>query len=684
MAKRPSDEEYLRAEELRNAIRYHNDQYFNQDAPEIPDSEYDKMLVELRALEDAYPTLISADSPTQRVGGSVSTAFSPVRHARPMMSLDNAFSDEELAAWVERLVRLTEAIDAATLGFSVEPKVDGVAMSLTYRNGRLVQAATRGDGVTGEDVTANVATIKTVPHVLNGDGSELAELIEVRGEVYLRHDAFAKMNERALKEGTKTFVNPRNAAAGSLRQKDPTITAQRPLSFFAYQLGEVSAGALAMPKEQSGVLAWLKRAGFSVSAEAQKVKGLEGVLKKCQQLQAKRHTLAYEIDGAVIKVDDLSLQGQLGATARAPRWAIALKFPPEERTTKLIDIEVSVGRTGRVTPFAVLEPVFVGGSTVGVATLHNEDQVALKDVRPGENVIVRKAGDVIPEIVGPVKGGSRRPSKWKFPAQCPSCGGPLTRLEGESDTYCTNLDCPAQRVQKIVHFASRGGLDIEGLGEERVVQLVDAQLVSDPVDLYKLDVASVAALERMGEISANNLIGAIEGSRSQPLSRFLVGLGIRHVGPVAARALSSRFVTLSALMSASSEEIGAIEGIGPVIADSVVSFFSNPANASALDRFVASGVNPVEPVVANDIAQTLLGKAVVVTGSVSGYTRDEAQEAIVRRGGSSPGSVSKKTFCVVVGDAPGASKTEKAEALSIPIVPAERFEELLQSGEIPS
>lgn len=667
---------------LREQIGYHDSRYYEHDAPEIPDADYDQLMIELRALEAQYPELITPKSPTQRVGGSAVTTFAPVRHSQPMMSLDNAFSPEELEAWVERIVRLTPKLEPEQIAFSCEPKVDGVAMSLLYRDGDLVQAATRGDGVTGEDVTANILTIATVPRRLVG-ANRPPSLIEVRGEVYLSHAAFGAMNERAQKEGTKPFVNPRNAAAGSLRQKDPSITAMRPLAFFAYQIGEVDGEAEWKPTTQSDALALLRRSGFAVSSEAATAMGLAAVLEHCQRLQGVRHDLAYEIDGVVIKVDALEVQAHLGATARAPRWAIALKFPPEERATLLVDIEVSVGRTGRVTPFAVLEPVFVGGSTVSLATLHNEDQVAAKDVRPGEMVIVRKAGDVIPEVVGPVKGDSRRPKAWRFPVRCPDCDGPLTRLPSESDTYCTNLDCGAQRVQRIVHFASRTALDIEGLGEERVDQLVAAELITDPVDLYEIGVEQVASLERMGEISARNLIDAIDRSRGASLSRLLVGLGIRHVGPVAARLLAAHFESLERLRASGVDDLARLDGIGPVIADAVESFFSNPANAAALDRLVRLGVNPIDTNERAGVEQTLVGKAVVVTGTVRGYTRDEAEQAIVLRGGISPGSVSKKTFCVVVGDAPGVSKTEKAANLSIPIVDADRFEELLSTGEVP-
>jgi DNA ligase (NAD+) len=687
-----------RVSELRRQISYHNERYHTLDAPEIPDAEFDLLVRELRQLEAAHPELVTIDSPTQTVGGAPLGLFGEVRHRVPMMSLDNAFEEADLEAWSERLRRQVPELDVAHLAFSSEPKVDGVAMSLTYRDGQFVQAATRGDGVRGEDVTANVATVKGVPHQLHPKAGPYPSVLEIRGEIYMPLADFAAMNARQEAAGEKSFVNPRNSAAGSLRQKDPAMTATRPLAFWAYQVGEVEgapAGSKWPAATQSATLALLKTAGLPVSPDARVVHGIDGVIARCRELALERHDLAYEIDGVVTKVDDLALHRQLGATSRAPRWAIAFKFPPEERTTKLLGIEVSIGRTGRATPFGRLDPVFVGGSTVGVATLHNEDQVQLKDVRPGDVVVVRKAGDVIPEIVGPVLSGpgvpSRRKPKWKFPADCPSCGQPLVRLPEESDTYCTNIDCPAQRVQRIAHYASRSAMDIEGLGEERVVQLVDAKLIVDPADLYGLEVAQLATLERFAEISATNLVGSIAASTGQPLSRLLVGLGIRHVGPVAARAVARTFGSLDAVMEADEAALAAVDGIGAVIAASLAEFLSAPTNQAVIGRLRAAGVATTEPgggagVAAADstLAQTLAGKTVVVTGAVTGYTREEAEEAIMARGGKSPGSVSKKTFALVVGEAPGASKLKKAEELDIPIVSADGFASLLESGTLPS
>ncbi len=685
-----------RAAELRRVIAYHNERYHTLDAPEIPDAEFDLLVRELRELEEAHPDLLTADSPTQTVGGAPSGLFSEVRHRVPMMSLDNAFEEGELRAWAERLRRQLPDLDLAKLAFSCEPKVDGVAMSLTYENGRLVQAATRGDGVTGEDVTANVATVKSVPHQLDAKLAPYPARLEVRGEIYMPVAEFAAMNARQEAAGERAFVNPRNSAAGSLRQKDPAMTAKRPLSFWAYQVGELrgaAAGKAWPAPTQSATLALLKKAGFPVSPDAKKLIGIDAVIARCAQLAEERHHLAYEIDGVVAKVDDLALHRQLGATSRAPRWAIAFKFPPEERTTKLLGIDVSIGRTGRATPFGRLAPVFVGGSTVGVATLHNEDQVRAKDVRPGDLVIVRKAGDVIPEIVGPVLVGpgvpKRRKPKWKFPSACPSCGTPLVRLEGESDTYCTNIDCPAQRVQRIAHYASRSAMDIEGLGEERVIVLVGAGLILDPADLYDLTVEQLSALERFAELSARNLVGGIANSTRQPLSRLLVALGIRHLGPTGARAVARGMGSLDAILAADVAELAAVEGIGPIIAASVAEFLAMPTNQAVVARLRAAGVTMTEPGAGagdgsgSGLPQTLEGKTVVVTGAVPDHTREQAEEAILARGGTSPGSVSKKTFALVVGDAPGASKLKKAEELDIPIVPAESFAALLETGSLP-
>lgn len=705
---RPGEPAAERVNELRRLIAYHNERYFIDDSPEISDADYDALVRELQRLEADHPELGSPESPTSRVGAPPSRLFEPVRHQVPMMSLDNAFTDKELEAWSARLQRMLPEVSMDKVDFCCEPKVDGVAMSLLYAEGAFVQAATRGDGVTGENVTENVATIGSVPWRLSSSTGRPPRLLEVRGEVYLPLAEFERMNQQQLERGERTFANPRNAAAGSLRQKDPGATAKRPLAFWAYQIGEVDTQEQRWyPPRQSATLELLQEAGFPVSPDVRVVRGVPAVESHCHELELRRHDLGYEVDGVVVKLEEFALHRKLGSTSRAPRWAIAYKFAPEERTTRMTRIDVSIGRTGRATPFAVLEPVFVGGSTVSIATLHNEDQVQLKDVRPGDQVNVRKAGDVIPEILGPALHGEgarpRRGPRWKFPQKCPSCSAPLTRLPGESDTYCTNIDCPAQRVQRLVHFGGRSAMDIEGLGEQRVFQLVGAGFISDPADLYELDVERLRALEGFGQISAENLVRAIDDSRSRPLQRLLVALGIRHLGPTGARAVARAFGTLEALRGATVGEVAAIPGVGNIIADSVVEFLSNPANQVVIDRLVRSGVATVEPgggarspsdgrvSQAGAAAgagtagppQTLSGKSVVITGTVPGYTREEAEEAVLARGGKSPGTVSKRTFAVVVGESPGAAKSSKAEELQVPMIEGERFDELLTSGEVP-
>ncbi len=663
------------------------------DAPEIADAEYDALVRELRAIEAEHPDLAVPESPTARVGAAPSALFAPVTHHVPMMSLDNAFSSDELRAWADRLAKQVPEDTA----FECELKIDGLAISLLYRDGRYVQAATRGDGTTGEDVTANVATIAAVPERLDPAAGPPPEVVEVRGEVYMPIGAFDDLNRRQAEAGEKRFVNPRNSAAGSLRQKDPAVTATRALSFWAYQVGEfVPAGAsgdgTAAPgpaASQSATLEWLGRAGFPVNPEVHLVHGLDEVLEFCARWEQRRHDLDYEIDGVVVKVDDLGLQRALGSTSRAPRWAVAYKFPPEERSTTLLDIEVSIGRTGKATPFAVLEPVFVGGSTVGLATLHNEDQVRIKDVRPRDTVIVRKAGDVIPEVVGPVRiAGRRRRSAWRFPTACPVCSAPLVRLEGESDTFCTNLDCPGQRVQRIAHFASRSAMDIEGLGEQRVQLLVDRGLLVDVADLYGYTEATFEGLEGFAAQSTANLLAAIDASRAQPLSRVLIGLGIRHLGQVGSIALARACRDIDAVIAADEETLAAIDGVGPVIASSVVAWFASPVNRSVVERLRAAGLHLTEPGppaqgAPGAVPQTLAGRSVVVTGTLDGYTRDEAEAAVLARGGKSPGTVSSKTYAVVVGRSPGASKVTKAEQLGVPVVDGDRFDALLASGELP-
>jgi len=644
--------------------------YFVHDDPVIPDADYDALVNELRELERRHPEVGASES--GRVGAPASTVFSPVSHAEAMLSLDNVFDEDELRAWSERVERGLGS--TSSLAFVVEPKIDGLALSITYRGGSLVQAATRGDGRVGEDVTDNVRTIANVPARLRGATGTL----EIRGEVFLAKADFERLNEAQRAAGAKLFANPRNAAAGSLRQKDAAVSASRPLSFLAYQLVDLDATLSLSTHHET--LEQLESWGFLVAPEAQVATGVSAMVARSSWFESHRHDFAYEIDGAVIKIDDLSRRATLGSTSRAPRWAIARKFPPEERTTRLLSIEVSIGRTGRATPYAVLEPVLVAGSRVAMATLHNEDQVREKDVRPGDLVIVRKAGDVIPEVVGPVLvEGEPRADTWTFPPACPECGGELRRREDESDTYCINPACPAQQMQKIVHFASRGALDIEGLGEQRVAQLLSEGLIGDVADLFTLDREAVSQLEGFGELSANALARGIEAAKAAPLSRVLVGLGIRHVGPVAARELARHFRTYDAIALAPLEEIESLEGIGPVIAQAVYEYARDDESRVRMRRMADAGVMMVEP---DDDAleATLAGRAVVVTGTVEGYSREEAVAAVVARGGTSPGSVSAKTYCVVVGAAPGAAKVNKARDAGVAMIAGADFEELLATG----
>jgi DNA ligase (NAD+) len=668
-----------RVAQLREEIARHNESYFVNDAPTLPDADYDALVRELRELEAAHPELADDSSVTRRVGAPVSTVFSPVTHEEPMLSLDNVFDAEELGAWCARVAKAL-GLDPGDVAFAVEPKIDGLALSITFVDGTLTRAATRGDGRVGEDVTDNVRTIRNVPTSLTG---VTRGRIEVRGEVFLAREDFLEMNAQQNALGAKEFANPRNAAAGSLRQKDPTATAKRPLSFLAYQLVDLNA-ALAFTS-YSDTIAQLATWGFLTAAESSRESGSTATVTRSDWFAAHRHDLPYDIDGVVIKVDDLAQRRQLGSTSRAPRWAIARKFPPEERTTRLRSIEISIGRTGRATPFAVLEPVVVAGSTVSMATLHNQDQVALKDVRPGDLVIVRKAGDVIPEVVAAVpEPGKRRAKPWTFPLNCPECGQPLVRRGVESDTYCVNPTCPAQQLEQIAHFASRGALDIEGLGEQRVAQLLASGLISDVADLFTVRVEDLSALEGFGELSATSLVRAIGDAKTAPLSRVLVALGIRHVGPVAARLLARHFLTYGALESAPLEELEALDGIGPIIAQAVYQYLREDENRDRMARLAGSGFTLNEAGDDSALEPTLSGKAVVVTGAVPGYTREGAEAAIVARGGTSPGSVSKKTYCVVVGEAPGASKLTKAEELGIPIVAAEDFASLLVNGVLPA
>jgi DNA ligase (NAD+) len=664
-----------RAEELRQLIVYHNRRYHELDEPEIADAEYDALVRELASLEERFPDLRTPDSPTASVGFTPSAQFAPVQHLTPMMSLDNVSSAEELAAWAKRMERYIEAdVDCVC-----ELKLDGIAVSLLYQQGRLVRAATRGDGRVGEDITANVLTVRAIPQRLGW--ADPPETLEVRGEIFMPVSSFTALNEEQARSGGRLFANPRNAAAGSLRQKDPTVTASRNLSFFAYQLGALEGGPGFTRHAET--LAYLKEGGFPVSDAIAVLRGLEAIHSYCLHWQGHRHANDFEIDGVVIKVDDLDKRQELGATSKAPRWAVAYKFPPEERTTLLLDIMLSIGRSGKATPFAVLQPVVVGGSTVKLATLHNQDQVALKDVRPGDSVIVRKAGDVIPEVVGPVL--SLRPPglpPWQFPSHCPECGQPLSRREGESDTFCLNAHCPKQQEQRIAHFASRQAMDIEGLGERTVRQFLELGLLHDVSDIYTLDFERIANIPGFGATSAANLRRAVEASKQRPLANLLSALGIRHLGATGSRVLARAFGHLDRLLAASQEEIAAVEGIGGVIAQSVRDFLSLEENWNLLERLRQAGVNFSGPE-PSTLDPVLTGMSIVVTGTLQGFSREGAEEAIKLRGGKSPGSVSKKTTAVVLGEAPGAAKLNKARELGIPILDEAAFVELLRTGQLP-
>ncbi len=676
--------------QLRETIRYHSERYYIDPAgAEIPDADFDALVDELVRLEAEHPDLRTDDSPTVVVafGAAPAGLFPPAPHSVPMMSLDKVVSFEEIVAWGSRTERLLALgpEESRELAFVCEPKIDGLSISVTYEDGKLVRAATRGDGRVGEDVTANVRTIRAVPHELAAAPSDLPHQVEVRGEVYLPLAAFAEMNAKQEAAGLDLFSNPRNTAAGSLRQRDPAVTASRALSMWAYQLVVVEDGAkrFGRPEHHSDSLEILRRLGLPVNPETRRVTALQAVYDFCKELEERRHSLGYEIDGAVVKIDDIALHRRLGATSHAPRWAVAYKFPPEERSTLLEDIMVSIGRTGRATPFAKLTPVRVGGSTVGLATLHNEDQVALKDVRPGDTVIVRKAGDVIPEVVAPVLSARPEGSEpWRFPRQCPACGHDLVRLEGESDTYCVNSDCPAQRVQRAAHFASRGAMDIEGLGERRVSQLIEAGLIGDAADFYRLTTEQLETLEGFAPISARNLVQAIDASRSRPLPNLLAALGIHHVGGTVAQSLSSGFGDLDGIMQAGEEELAAVDGVGPTIAASVARFFAFEVNREFVERLRTGGVSFGTKVV-SELPQVLAGQSVVVTGTLEGWSREGAEEAVTARGGKAPGSVSARTTAVVAGSSPGAAKLTKAEQLGIPVLDEDGFRHLLETGELP-
>lgn len=660
-------------EALREEIRRHDYLYYVMDAPSIPDSEYDKLFRQLQALEQENPDLITPDSPTQRVGGKPLKAFDSVIHRVPMLSLNNAFAEAEVAAF-DRRVR--ESLGQENIEYAVEPKFDGLAITLTYERGVLVQGATRGDGYTGEDVTNNLRTIRAIPGRLHVKTPP--PLLEVRGEVFMLKRDFERLNQEQEKRGDKVFANPRNAAAGSLRQLDPNITAMRPLTFYAYGIG--AADGIPKLATHSAALQYLTELHIPVTRECAIVKGLQGLLDYYAAIGSKRESLSFDIDGVVYKVNSFDQQDELGFVSRAPRWAIAHKFPAQEALTEVLDIDVQVGRTGAITPVARLKPVFVGGVTVTNATLHNEDEVRRKDVHIGDTVIVRRAGDVIPEIVGVVP--EKRPTNARafvMPTTCPVCGSHVVRLEDEAVARCTGeLFCPAQRKQAILHFASRRAMDIEGLGEKLVDQLVDGELVRNLADIYKLDLATLSGLERMAEKSAQNIVEALEHSKKTTLQRFIYALGIRNVGEATAKDLARYFGSLKTVQEAELEALQQVPDVGPIVAESIFEFFHEPHNQEVIAALVNSGIHWEESAGKSATAGPLTGKTLVLTGTLPNMTRDEAKELIETAGGKVSGSVSKKTDYVVAGSEAG-SKLDKAQELGVAILDEDGLRALLGS-----
>ena len=686
-----------RAAELRHELDYHAYRYYMLDAPEITDAAFDKMLVELQEIEATYPDLVTPDSYTQRVGGYVSEQFTPVTHMARMYSMDDAMDLDELDAWLQRT---EDALGAGSVTYTCELKIDGLGVALTYQNGTFVRAATRGDGTTGEDVSLNVRTIKDVPMHLSEPAlahmaADRERTIEVRGEVYMPKGSFVRLNDEADAEGRDPFANPRNAAAGSLRQKDPKVTARRDLATFIYAIADTDPLHVHSQRE---FLDWLRSAGFSVNPNVARCATPAEVHEFCAQALEHRGDLDYDIDGVVVKVDSFQQQLDLGFTARAPRWAIAFKFPPEEKTTLLRDITVQVGRTGALTPVAELTPVVVAGSTVARATLHNLDEVHRKDVRVGDTVIVRKAGDVIPEVLGPVL-SLRSPEAriWEMPSVCPSCGSSVVRDPGEVAFRCISIDCPAQALERLLHWASRGALDIDGMGEEIVSRLVESGRVADVADYYSLSEEELASLDmgrvkadgepvRLGHTVAKKLVAAIEASKGRSFARVLFGLGIRHVGKTTAEAIAAAYPSMDALAAAGEDELAGVYGVGPKVAHGMWLFFRTPDNVSVIERLRAAGVTMADEAVAvgEEVPQVLAGLTFVLTGMLahSGMTRDEAGARLKAMGAKVSGSVSKKTSFVVAGENAG-SKYDKAVALDVPVLDEAQLLNLLETGEVP-
>ena len=660
-----------RIDTLREELDSHNYSYYVLDNPEIPDSEYDRLLRELDELEQQYPELITTNSPTQRVGSTPLDSFSEVQHEIPMLSLGNAFSEQDMIDFDRRI---REGVEEKNVEYAAEPKLDGLAISLLYENGLLVRAATRGDGRTGEDVTLNIRTIDAIPLKLRGEN--YPAVIEIRGEVVMPKSGFDKLNRQQLEKGEKPFVNPRNAAAGSLRQLDPQVTATRPLSFYSYGVGLIKG--MSLPNKHSVMMGKLKLWGLRINPESRVVKGVKGCLEYYEQLAKKRNSLPDEIDGIVYKVDDIKLQDIMGFVSRAPRWAIARKFPAQEEMTKLLAIDIQVGRTGALTPVARLQPVFVGGVTVSNATLHNQDEIDRLDVRVGDTVIVRRAGDVIPQIVSVIKSKrTGKPRRFYLPDICPVCGSETARFEDEAVTFCTGgLFCEAQRKEAIKHFASRRAMNVDGLGDKLVEQLVDEGLIHTIADLYQLNVENLVKLERMAEKSAKNLVASLEKSKKTTLARFVFSLGIHSIGETTAQTLANHFTTLENIMGADEERLLAVADVGPIVAENLMTFFNQKHNREVVEQLIAAGINwpKIKKKSAGD--SPLAGKTFVVTGTLETMGRNDAKAALQELGAKVSGSVSKKTDYVVVGENPG-SKATKAADLGITILDEKAFTKLL-------
>ena len=656
-------------DKLRQDLRRYEYEYHVLDNPTIPDAEYDRLFHQLKALEAAHPELITADSPTQRVGAKPLSGFAQIRHEIPMLSLDNAFSDEEFYAFVkrieDRLIRLPEP-----LTFCCEPKLDGLAVSILYVNGVLTQAATRGDGTTGEDITANIRTIRNIPLQLLMDNPPAR--LEVRGEVFMPHEGFERLNQQALEKGEKTFANPRNAAAGSLRQLDPKITSKRPLVLNAYGIG--IAEGIDLPNTHYDRLQWLKSIGIPVNPEIRLCNGTDEVLDFYRDIQNKRSSLGYDIDGTVLKINDIALQEKLGFISKAPRWAIAYKFPAQEELTRLNDVEFQVGRTGAITPVAKLEPVFVAGVTVSNATLHNGDEIERLDIAIGDTVVIRRAGDVIPQIIGVLH--DRRPADARpivFPETCPVCDSAIVRIEGEAVARCTGgLFCAAQRKEALKHFVSRKAMDIDGVGGKLIEQLVDRELIHTPADLFKLDLTTLTRLERMGAKSAENALASLEKAKNTTLARFIFALGIREVGEATALNLANHFKTLEALQNADLEALQQVPDVGEVVANRILAFWHEPHNVAVVNDLIAQGVH-WDDVEVKEVGENLFkGKTVVLTGTLTQMGRNEAKALLQDMGAKVSGSVSAKTDFVIAGDAAG-SKLTKAQELGVTVLTEEEF-----------